>query len=475
MKALLDFYRCPESFTGFKVADDLSPAQDYFRFGSDAVCYGQLSSRCRTDFPMNDLRNLSSNATAKGLHAALPFNPSQIVDNLRLERYARNGYADKQFLSSGALQRIYYSVRPLLHVSMRKHLQRLFLRNWEDLPFPSWPVDRSVENIFETLLSLSMRSHRSERVPFIWFWPEGASSCVIMTHDVETRAGLSFVPRLMDIDDGFEIKASFQVIPQKRYSMSTSLRKEIRSRGFEVNIQDLNHDGNLFDDREAFLDRAGVINRYVQEYGAEGFRAGSMYRNPEWYAALDISYDMSIPNVAHLEPQRGGCCTVFPYFVGRILELPLTTTQDYSLFHILGTYSTELWEKQIELITEKCGLVSFIVHPDYIMEKRALEVYRGLLTHLSVLRAEGNVWMPLPQDVNRWWRQRSEMNLVRHGSTWQIEGPGSERARLAYASLEGDRVVYTVEGQECESGCSSYVDRGATLASDRLRESRSYK
>ena len=53
---------------------------------------------------------------------------------------------------------------------------------------------------------------------------------------------------------------------------------------------------------------------------------------------------MSVPNVAHLEPQRGGCCTVMPYFVGDVLELPLTTIQDYSLFHILGDYSTTLWK-----------------------------------------------------------------------------------------------------------------------------------
>ena len=61
-----------------------------------------------------------------------------------------------------------------------------------------------------------------------------------------------------------------------------------------------------------------------------------MYREQQWFDAFEFSYDMSVPNVAHLEPQRGGCCTVMPYFVGDILELPLTTTQDYSLFHILG-------------------------------------------------------------------------------------------------------------------------------------------
>jgi len=37
------------------------------------------------------------------------------------------------------------------------------------------------------------------------------------------------------------------------------------------------------------------------------------------------------------------------------------------------------------------------------------------------------------------------MKLVRRGNSWEIEGEGKDRARIAYANLEGDRVVYHVE------------------------------
>jgi hypothetical protein len=169
-----------------------------------------------------------------------------------------------------------------------------------------------------------------------------------------------------------------------------------------------------------------------------------MYRKADWYEALEISYDMTIPNVAHLDPQRGGCCTVFPYFIGRILELPLTTTQDYSLFHILGDYSIELWKRQIALIMEKHGLVSFLVHPDYVGEERALRVYKALLDYVSRVRDERDVWVAQPREVNRWWRERSQMRLVREDGVWRIEGRGHERARIAYACVEGDQLVYTL-------------------------------
>ena len=187
------------------------------------------------------------------------------------------------------------------------------------------------------------------------------------------------------------------------------------------------------------------INRYAKEFRSRGFRAGAMYRNQSWYDAFTFSYDMSVPNVAHLEPQRGGCCTVMPYFIGKILELPLTTTQDYSLFHILGDYSIELWKQQVELILEKNGLISFISHPDYLIEKRAKRVYLELLEHLAQLRDTRKLWTALPGEVDRWWRSRHQMRLVEEGNTWRIDGPDNHRARIAYASLEGNRLVYALD------------------------------
>ena len=39
------------------------------------------------------------------------------------------------------------------------------------------------------------------------------------------------------------------------------------------------------------------------------------------------------------------------------------------------------------------------------------------------------------------------MSLVCENGSWRIDGAGSERARVAYAHLENDRVIYTIEGQ----------------------------
>jgi hypothetical protein len=248
----------------------------------------------------------------------------------------------------------------------------------------------------------------------------------------------------MDLNDSFGIKSSFQVVPEDRYPVPRSFLENIRARGFEVNVQDLNHDGLLFSDREEFLRRAARINAYGREFRAQGFRAGVLYRNPDWYDALEFSYDMSIPNVAHLDPQRGGCCTVMPFFIGDMVELPVTTTQDYTLFQMFTDYTIRLWKEQIALIREKHGLMSFIIHPDYIIDEKARSVYVELLQVLSELRSQGETWIALPREVADWWKLRSKLTLLKEGDSWRIEGNGKERARLAYATVVNDSLTFEI-------------------------------
>ncbi len=132
------------------------------------------------------------------------------------------------------------------------------------------------------------------------------------------------------------------------------------------------------------------------------------------------------------------------YFVGKILELPLTTAQDYSLFHILNDYSIDLWKQQLALLKKRNGLMSFIAHPDYLVERRARHVYESLLDHLRQTKEREGIWAALPGDVDLWWRARSQMKIVQEGGGWKIEGPQAERARIAFAVLDQDSLAYEV-------------------------------
>jgi hypothetical protein len=441
-QAFLEYYRCPDHYAGFSPTAGSSNGSRRvrFRLGTDLVCYGILSSPdCGSAH--DDDRDVLPSVRIEPSKCVLPFHLTDVVTNIRYERYLEES---KQTQLEKVAHRLYYFVRPCLAVPVRRHLQRAWLSGWQRISFPKWPVDCTVDRILERAMSFCLKAFQADRIPFIWFWPDGKSSCAIMTHDVETAAGLDFCDELIRIDKSFQIRSSFQIIPEHRYHASTAFLKSIKDRGFDVNVHDLRHDGQLFVDQEQFQHSAEKINDYAVKFGSKGFRSGALYRKPEWYGSFNFSYDMSIPNIGHMESQPGGCCTVMPFFIGNILELPVTTTQDYSLFNILGQHSIDLWRQQIDIIRKQHGMTSFIVHPDYLNTSKAKATYEQLLQHLSTLRLQENMWIPSPDEVDAWWRQRSKMRLVREGSGWRIEGPGSGRAVIAYASLYEDRVVYAV-------------------------------
>ena len=447
LECLREYLRIPEGLLVCPAvnADELPIAPGFFRFRGQ-TCYGRSSSGTTLDAR----RAAEFDVPFDAERAGLPFIFAEVIDNLRFERYRQMVTHKREVFAGKTLfRKLYGAVWPV--PLLRRGLQRAYFSDWKTLPFPTWPVDVTVDALHREYLRLVMRMSGINKIPFIWFWPEGAGSCLTTTHDVETSAGRDFTSRLMDLDDSFGIRASFQVVPEERYAVPDDYIAEIKARGFEFNVHDLNHDGNLYQDWEQFEGRAKSINAYVRQYRARGFRAGSMYRRQDWYAAFEFAYDMSVPNVAHLEPMRGGCCTVMPYFIGDILELPLTLTEDYSLFYILQEYSLDLWKRQLRTIRQQNGLMSILVHPDYVIEKRARGTYENLLCYLNELRAKEDVWFALPGEINDWWRARSEMKLVPKPGGWEIVGPSSERARLAYAVSEGDQLAYEIAGAACGS------------------------
>ena len=437
---LSTYFRCPEEAVQVESEEQLASGSGYFAFGSDTTLYGRTSGKPVAVSAGSSLYDAARDVNVDGKTIRLPFNLTEVVDNSYREAYTeqwRNG-------AISMLSIPYYFIRPLLPVAARRHLQKIYLRGWDRLSFPRWPVDFSVDNLLEQIMRLALKSTGASAIPFIWFWPDGHKGCALMTHDVETETGRAFCKTLMDIDDSFGVKASFQVIPEERYVVSPDFLEEIRQRGHEVAVHDLNHDGHLYKSKEQFVERAAKINEYGRKYKTQGFRAGVLYRKQVWYDQLDFGYDMSVPNVAHLDPQRGGCCTVMPYFIGDILEIPVTTIQDYTLFNILGDYSTKIWREQTRMICEKSGLMSFIVHPDYVIKEHERVVYEELLHHIVDLSEQKDVWISTPSKVNEWWRKRAQMKIVQGPGGWEIEN-GDERARLAYARLDGDRVVYEIE------------------------------
>jgi hypothetical protein len=189
----------------------------------------------------------------------------------------------------------------------------------------------------------------------------------------------------------------------------------LRERGFEVGVHGLKHDGKLFLSRRVFARRAAAINRYVAEWGAAGFRAPYTHRHPEWMQALQIEYDSSFFDTDPFEPMAGGTMSIWPFFLGHFVELPMTLAQDHTLLETAGESTPQLWLDKVAFIEQWCGMALVNTHPDYLQNPRYWTVYEQFLRNLADRR---DVWHALPRDVARWWAARASAPLVRTDQGW---------------------------------------------------------
>ena len=209
----------------------------------------------------------------------------------------------------------------------------------------------------------------------------------------------------MDLNASYKMSASFQVVPEQRYEVPQAYLDEIRERGFEVNVHDFNHDGALFLKKDEFIRRAAKINDYAKRFGALGFRS----------AVCTGTWSGSERLIFFTTCQFQICATgsAARWLLHRDAVLywrPRRTTINddtgLSLFHVLETYDMEIWERQIKSIIGHHGLLSFLIHPDYIIPSRALDTYRRLLERLSGCAVQHDCWLASPREVAQWWKRR---------------------------------------------------------------------
>jgi glycosyltransferase involved in cell wall biosynthesis len=277
----------------------------------------------------------------------------------------------------------------------------------------------------------------SEHLPEHWpGWPGGKKFAFVLTHDVESKAGLDRCRSLMELEIDLGFRSSFNFIPEGGYRVPAELRKELTASGFEVGIHDLKHNGHLFASRRNFRRSAVRINRYAREWGASGFRSGFMLRNLDWLHDLDVQYDASTFDTDPFEPQPDGGHTIFPFWVprpngssinhqratnttssGGYVELPYTLPQDSTLFLVLRETTPDIWMRKLDWIAAHGGMVLLDTHPDYMSfgesRQTATEypaaLYRELLTYVKD-RYAGQYWHALPKEVAKHVTQIRSLN-----------------------------------------------------------------
>jgi hypothetical protein len=337
----------------------------------------------------------------------VPFDLDEAYSNYVTEGWRR--HADVRALSPRQLD-LYYRVKSLIPASWLLAARRLYVR-WSGLPeFPSWPADESVVQLLRFYAYCLLASSDTTEERFRWFWPRGYRGALILTHDVESAEGLRLAPDLADLEEARGLRSSFNVVGGD-YPIDYGVLRELQARGFEVGLHGLRHDRSLFASRDAFEEALPSLAARARDFGAEGFRSPATHRVPEWLGELPLAYDCSIPHSDPYEPQPGGCCSLWPFFLGEVVELPYTLPQDHTLFTLLRARSVELWLAQVDLIEQRFGLVQCLSHPDpgYLGDRAKRDLYAEFLD--SVVDKQ-SLWKPLPREVAAWWRHRETANVT---------------------------------------------------------------
>ena len=326
--------------------------------------------------------------------------------------------------------RIYYRLKPFVPQPIRLGIRRWFAFRKREQVRSFWPIMPT-----------------SERVPDDWLgWPDGKQFALVLTHDVEGKAGLDKCRELMRLEQELGFRSSFNFIPEGNYKVPSELRGELTSNGFEVGIHDLEHDGRLFLSRRGFSRKAARINRYLHDWNAAGFRSAFMLHKLDWLHELSIQYDASTFDTDPFEPQPDGRHTIFPFWVpapgvqksganrlgasqkpsstagmlrAGYVELPYTLPQDFTLFLLLREQTPNIWLQKVDWIARHGGMALVNVHPDYLCfdgaTPKAMEYpsthYKALLEYVSQ-RYDGVFWNTTPRKVAQFFADMTQVSAA---------------------------------------------------------------
>jgi len=326
----------------------------------------------------------------------------------------------------------YYVLKPLIPRRVQLALRRRYARRRPTDGFPAWPVEDSLVRLQGEHFRAEMERRGVDRIPFINFWPDAKRFAFVLTHDVEGPVGLSNIARVLEVERQHGLVSAWYFVAED-YEIPRGTFELIRSAGGEVGLHGLTHNGTLFRDRASFESQLPGIHRYLREWGAAGFRSPATHRNAAWMHEFGCLYDSSFPDTDPFEPQPGGCCSILPFFLRDLVELPITLLQDHTLFEILEQRTADVWISKVDWLVEHHGLVNVLVHPDYVDAHR-LDVYGQLLAHL---KGQAGGWHALPREVASWWRLRATLERDFAG---RIPSALPDSVTVAHALLVGDRI-----------------------------------
>ena len=325
----------------------------------------------------------------------------------------------------------YYRIKKFIPAPVRHWMNFVAVRARLRDVFPNWPCETVLIDLFHQWLRAGLEAIGQRDPWHIAFWPNGKRCCIALTHDVESPMGFARMERMADLEELYGFKSSWN-LPLAQYPIDWKTVERLRARGFEFGAHGLAHDGRMFRSRHDFEVCKMVVERIAGEHDLRGFRGPSTLRNAEWIGTMAFDYDSSFADTDPYEPQPGGTCSLFPFFLSQMVELPYTLPQDHTLMHLVRRNPVSIWATKARWIQSLGGMILTLTHPDYSGDDENLTSYEELLKVL----ADFDAWRALPLEVALWWRERAQLKLTIKDGKPSIEGPAARRAVARRVSVE---------------------------------------
>lgn len=359
-----------------------------------------------------------------------PLEPAFDAEHFLHERYA-GAHGRSRLLP------IYYACKPLIPRRAQLAMRRRYAPRQAARSFPAWPIEPILVDRYYDELRRRLRERAADRLPIVNFWPNRGRFAFVLTHDVEGPKGVENIERVREVERRHGCVSSWNFVAEW-YPIPPHTFDDLRAEGCEVGLHGITHDGKLFQSRARFEADLPKIHAYLDEWGAAGFRSPATHRRAEWMHELGCLYDSSFPDTDPFEPQSGGCCSIFPFQFGELVELPITLVQDHTLLEILQQDSIELWVRKSEWIIRHHGLINLITHPDYLDTPEGLALYDEFIAFL--VSQEGG-WHALPREVAEWWKTRAQLHCEDTPDGATILGGEDTRATVAWTRTIDDEVL----------------------------------
>jgi len=288
--------------------------------------------------------------------------------------------------------------------------------------FPRWPVEPIVESI-RTMVWAAETAAGITRVPEP-LWPEGRTWAAVLSHDFDSldsfRSGKW--KALAEIEEAHGLRSSWHVCSE-HLPFALPALETLASRGHEIGWHGPRHDYRFaFHSVARIRTEAAAAALALGAFGPRGFRSPNFLRTPALYAGLEdvFGYDSSARDTAaelFAGSGRRGCCTVFPFFRGRLVELPVTIPDDLSVRCLYGDDAGRIAAVQhdkLDWIRSNSGMALALTHPEswISLTPGAFKAYTKLV---EAIAADETAWRALPREVEKWWRSRTGKPVISQG------------------------------------------------------------